>query len=266
MGIDINEKDCNHSARLQNSTIFADFDTKVGHLSIHQKEQVKKLVDEYHQLFSDVPKKTNAACHDVIVGDTLPIKQHPYRLNPIKLQYLRREVQYMLDNDITEPSKSNWSSPCILVPKQDGTYRLCTDFRKVNSVTKTDSYPIPRIVDCIDKIGNAKFVSKFDLLKGYWEVPLTGRAKEISAFVTPDGLYQYKVMPFGMKNTSATFLRMIHSLLQDLEGCEAYIDDVIIYSKTWEEHLRIMCVLFDILAKANLTVNLGTKISLVNKL
>lgn len=193
VGIDMNEKDCNQNVRLKNSTMFANFDTKVEHLSIHQKEQVKKLVYEYHQLFSEVPKKTNAACHDVIVGVALPIKQHPYRLNPIKLQYLRREVQYMLDNDIIEPSYSNWSSPCILVPKWDGTYRLCTDFRKVNSVTKTDFYPIPRIDDCIDKIGNAKFVRKFDLLKGYWQV---------------------------------------HSPLRDLEGCEAYIDDVIIYSKT----------------------------------
>ena len=254
--VEMNEKDCNQSVRLKNSEILADFDAKLGHLNIHQKEQVKNLMNEYHQIFSDVPKKTNAACHDVIVSDVLPIKQHPYRLNPIKLQYLRREVQYMLDNDIVEPSKSDWSSPCILVPKQDGTYRLCTDFRKVNSVTKTDSYPIPRIDDCIDKIGNAKFVSKFDLLKGYWQVPLTERAKEISAFATPDGLYQYKVMPFGMKNAPATFQRMIHSLLQDLEGCEAYIDDVIIYSDTWDEHLRIMRALFDILAKANLTVNL----------
>lgn len=118
MVIDINKKDCNQSACLQNSTIFANFDTKVGHLSIHQKEQVKKLVDEYYQLFSDVPKKPNAAVMNVIVGDALPIKQHPYRLNPIKLQYLRREVQYMLDNDIIKPSKNNWTSPFILVPNR----------------------------------------------------------------------------------------------------------------------------------------------------
>ena len=77
---------------------------------------------------------------------------------------------------------------------------MCTDYRKVNSVTKTDTFPIPRIDDCIDNIGHAKYVTKFDLLKGFWQIPLTDRAKEISAFVTPDGLYQYKVMPFGMKN------------------------------------------------------------------
>ena len=88
-------------------------------------------------------------------------------------------------------------------------------------------------------------------------MPLTERAREVSAFVTPDGFYQYKVMPFGMKNAPATFQRMIHSLLRHLEGCEAYIDDVIIYSNTWDDHLRIMRKFFNILAKANLTVNLA---------
>ncbi|KAK3106188.1 hypothetical protein FSP39_014556 [Pinctada imbricata] len=251
------EKDFAQSVRLKNSEILTNPEVKLGHLTVHQKEEVHQLMREYTTIFPDVPKKTNASHHDVIVGDASPIKQHPYRLNPIKLQYMRKEIQYMLENDIIEPSISDWSSPCILVPKQDGTYRLCTDFRKVNSVTKTDSYPIPRIDDCIDKIGSAKFVSKFDLLKGYWQVPLTERAREISAFATPDGLYQYKVMPFGMKNAPATFQRMIHSLLHHLEGCEAYIDDVIIYSDTWDDHLRIMRTFFDILAKANLTVNLA---------
>ena len=255
--VENNEKDFIQSVRLTNSEILTNPEVKLGHLTAHQKEEVLQLMEEYTLIFPDVPKKTNAALHDVIVGDALPIKQHPYRLNPLKLQYIRKEIQYMLENDITEPSNSEWSSPCILVPKPDGTYRLCTDFRKVNSVTKTDSYPIPRIDDCIDKIGSAKFVSKFDLLKGYWQVPLTERAREVSAFVTPDGLYQYKVMPFGMKNAPATFQRMIHSLLRHLEGCEAYIDDVIIYSNTWDDHLRIMRKFFNILAKANLTVNLA---------
>jgi hypothetical protein len=119
----------------------------------------------YPSIFMNVPKKTTAACHNVIVGDAVLIKLHPYRLNQLKLQHLLFEVKYMLYNEIIEPSKSDWSSPCILVPKLDGTYRLCADFRKVNSVTKTDTYPIPRIDDCIDKIGSAKFVSKLDLLK-----------------------------------------------------------------------------------------------------
>ena len=122
---------------------------------------------------------------------TTPIKQHPYRVNLVKLQFLRKEVEYMLANGIIEPSSSEWSSPCVLIPKGDRSgYCFCTDFRKINAVTKSDSYPIPRIEDCIDRIGVSKYVSKLDLLKGYWQVPLTNRAKEISAFVTPDGFFQ----------------------------------------------------------------------------
>ena len=143
-------------------------------------------------LFPDTPSRIDQVVHDVDVGEATPIKQHPYRVNPLKLKIIREEVAYMLDNDLIEISNSEWSSPCVLVPKPDGTYRFCTDFRRVNKVTKSDSYPIPRVDDCIDRIGNARYVTKFDLLKGYWQVPLTSRAKEVSAFVMPDGLYQYK--------------------------------------------------------------------------
>ena len=163
----------------------------------------------------------------------------------------------MLENDLIEASSSEWSSPCVLVPKPDGTYRFCTDFRQVNKVTKSDSYPIPRVDDCVDRVGDAKFVSKLDLLKGYWQVPLTTRAKEISAFATPDGLYQYKVMPFGMKNAPATFQRLINTVISGLEGCSAYIDDVVVYSDTWERHLEHVHSLLLRLIEAKLTVNLG---------
>ena len=123
------------------------------------------------------------------VGDSAPIKQHPYSLSPMKRELLAKKVQYMLQNDIIEESQSNWSSPCILVSKHDGGFPSCTDFRKVNDKTKSDSFLIPRIADCIDQIGNAKFVSTFDMLKGYWQVPLIQRTRQISVFVTPSGLY-----------------------------------------------------------------------------
>ena len=97
---------------------------------------------------------------------------------------------------------------------------MCTDYRKVNSVTTTDSFPIPRIDDCIDKVGNSKYVTKFDLLKGFWQVPLTDTVKEVSAFATPNGLYQYKVMSFGMKNSSAMFQRLVNNVICGLDGCD----------------------------------------------
>jgi hypothetical protein len=177
-----------------------DLDTKLSHLTNVQQNDVKGLLHTFKHLFSDTPQITNIGYHDVIVDGATPVKQHPYRVNPLKAQYLNDEIKYMEEHGIIEKSRSDWSSPCILVPKSDGSYRFCTDFLKVNSVTKSDVYPIPRIEDCIDKVGVAKYVSKFDLLKGYWQVPLTERAKEISAFVTPDGLYQYNVIPYAVQN------------------------------------------------------------------
>lgn len=112
----------------------------------------------------------------------------------MKQSVMRAEVEYLMENGLAVPSCSPWSSPCFLVPKFDGTYRFCTDYRKVNSVTIPDSYRLPRMEDCIDNLGSARFVSKLDLLKGYWQVPLTTRASEISAFVTQDSFLQYSIL------------------------------------------------------------------------
>ena len=244
-------------SKLENSDILKNLNNKLSHLEPSQQEELKQLIHEYEHLFPDIPTRTDKIYHDVIVEDSKPIKQHPYRMNPLKQKHLQDEVKYLLENDFIEPSQSNYSSPCILVPKSNGTYRMCTDYRKVNSVTKTDSFPIPRIDDCIDKVGNSKYVTKFDLLKGFWQVPLTDRAKEVSAFATPNGLYQYKVMPFGMKNSPATFQRLVKNVICGLDGCDAYIDDVIIYSDSWSDHLQRIRKFLDQLSKAKLTVNLA---------
>ena len=244
------------STKLHNSDVLCNMNEKLSHLEEPQRRDIEALIEEYQHLFPDVPSRTDRITHDVDIGDAPPIKQHPYRLNPIKQQHLDEEIKYLLENDFIEPSQSSWSSPCLLVPKPDGSYRMCTDYRKLNNVTKADTYPIPGMDDCVDKIGTAKYVSKFDLLKGFWQIPLTDRAKEASAFVTSKGLYQYKVMPFGMRNSPATFQRLINSIIADIEGCEGYIDDVIIYSATWEEHIKIMRKFFQCLSEAKLTINL----------
>ena len=105
-------------------------------------------------------------------------------------------------------------------------------------MTKTDILSVLRMDDCIDNIGQAKNVTKFDLLKGFWQIPLTDRAREISDFVTPDELYQYKVMPFGMKNSPATFQRLINMIITGLDDFKAYIDDAIIYSEEWDQQIK----------------------------
>lgn len=115
----------------------------------------------------------------------------------------------MLENGIAEPSSSSWASPCLLVEKSDKSPRFCTDYRKVNAVSKPDAYSLLRVKECIDRVGAARFVSKFDLLQGHWQIPLTNRAKEFSAFITPSGLYAYTVRSFGLRNAAATFQQLM---------------------------------------------------------
>lgn len=244
------------SLKLANSGVLENLGSKLDYLSKDKQSDVTQVIEEFKHLFTNELGCTTKAIHDVDVNDAKPIKQHPYRLNPNKLADVRKEVQYMLEHDIIEPSQSNWSSPIVMVPKSDGTTRFCIDYRKVNAVTRSDSFPIPRIEDCIDRVGKAAFVSKIDLLKGYWQVPLSDRAKEISAFVTPDGLFQSKVMPFGMKNAPATFQRLMNHVIAGLDNCVVYIDDVLVHSDTWDDHIKHLKDLFVKLSDANLVINL----------
>ena len=172
------------STKLQNSDILKDPNQKFSHLDPVHRKEMKQLIHKYEHLFPDIPTRTDKIYHDVNVEDSQPVKQHPYRMNPTKQKYLTEEIQYLLDNDFIEPSQSEWSSHCILIPNSDGSYWMCTDYRKVNNLSKTDTFPIPRIDDCIDKIGNSKYITKFNFLKGFWQIPLTERAKEISLTLT----------------------------------------------------------------------------------
>ena len=243
--------------RLKNSEILNDLNTYFAHLSPSEGDDLITLFSAYGNLFSDVPSRTTLVTHDIDIGDSRPIKQHAYRANPLKRLQLQKEVKFMLDHHIAEQSFSPWSSPCILVPKPDHTYRFCTDFRKVNAVTKPDSFPLPRMDDCVDRIGSAVFVSKIDLLKGYWQIPLSERAKEISAFVTPDSFLQYTVLPFGLRNAPASFQRLVNHVLAGASNCEAYLDDLVVYSATWREHVGHLKDVLERLSAANLTVNLA---------
>ncbi len=241
---------------MSNSEILQNLDVKLSHLEDKDRKELSELILEFSDIFPDVPTRTSVLSHDVDVGDTQPIKQHPYRVNQVKRELIKSEVDSMLENKIIQPSHSPWSSPCVMIPKSDGSIRFCTDFRKVNAVTKGDSFPIPRIDDCIDRIGSAKYVTKLDMMKGYWAVPLTERAREVSAFATPDGLYEYLVMPFGMKNSGASYQRLVNQCVGHIDGVEVYVDDVAIHSDTWEKHLIILRKVFWELRKAGLTGNL----------
>ena len=244
--------------RLKNSDILRCPSTKFSHLSQNQMTHIHQLLEEFAKLFPGVPLVCPLVKHDVkLIDSAAPVKQAPYRLPPHKLEIMRSEVNFLLENGLVEPSDSPWASPSLLVPKPDGSHQLCTDYHKVNALTRADSFPLPRIDDIIDSIGEAKYVTKLDLLKGYYQISLTERARQISAFVTPFGLYQYRVLPFGMRNAPATFQRLMNAVVADLENVKAYLDDLIVYSNTWQEHMSTLRSLFVRLQEAGLVINLA---------
>lgn len=245
------------SARMLNSEVLSQLSTYLSHLTREQQLDIERLVNIHLKLFGDMPSRTTVIEHDIDVGNAVPIKQHAYRVNMAKREMINKEVDYLLKHGLAIPSYSPWSSPCLVTPKSDGTPRFCTDFRKVNAVTVPDSFPLPRIEDCIDSVGSAAYVSKLDLLKGYWQVPLTERASEISAFVTPDHFLQYTVMAFGMRNAPATFQRLMSTVLSGVANCNVYLDDVVIYSSNWSGHVDTLATVFKRLADASLTLNLA---------
>jgi len=232
--------------KLKNSDVLANMGTKLCHLSSSQQTQFSSLIREFADVFPDVSQQTTLVSHDVDVGDSCPIKQHPYRVNPVKLGAMKKETNYMLSNNIIEPSESEWSSPCLLVAKGDVIYRFCTNFRKVNLMTKTYSYPIPHAEDCIDKVGHSEYVTYLKAIGWYFWHHGQERYLRLSH-------RQYKVMSFGMNNVPANFQQIIH---QGLEG-EGYTDDIIVFSDTREQHLQWVKAFLTYLRQAHLTVNLA---------
>ncbi|XP_076049782.1 uncharacterized protein LOC143030516 [Oratosquilla oratoria] len=249
-----------HSAtgpKLDNSTIVRNLSEKLKHLSGAQVEDIQSFLTDFKGVLGDTPRPCSTLEHDVGTEGALPIRQRPYRLNAFKREYLRAEVQRLQELGIVEPSHSPWASPVVLVPKPDGSMRLCVDYRRVNAVTKADGYPLPRIDDVIDDVGAARWVTKLDLLQGYYQVRLTERSRAISAFVTPEGLYQFTVLPFGLRNAPSTFQRLMNFITTGLEGVRCYLDDIVVFGDTWEEHLDRLKTLFAALAANSLTVNLA---------
>lgn len=163
----------------------------------------------------------------------------------------------MLKKGIIKKSYSPWSSPVVLVTKKNGKVRFCIDYRKLNQITKKDNHPIPRIDDMLTQFNGSQWFTSIDLKSGYWNVMMDEKDKEKTAFITPFGLYQFEVMPFGLCNAPATFQRMMQHVLGDLIYTKApvYLDDVNIHSETFEQHLLDLQEVFDLIRKANLKLS-----------
>ena len=227
-------------------------------LTPSQQEDLKQLLNEFPDVAGEKLGRTAVIQHEIRVVDSEPIHQQPYRIPAARKEVIKKEIDKMLGMGIIQPSTSPWASPTVLVEKKDGDIRFCVDYRKLNRVSKFDAYPMPRVEDVLDNVGAAKYISTLDLAKGYWQIPMAGDSKEKTAFTTPFGLFEFQVMPFGLHNAPATFQRMMNDVLREcFDFCQVYIDDVAVYSTTWEEHVEHLRRVFTCLREANLTLKMA---------
>lgn len=180
--------------------------------------------------------------HKIDTERSQPVKIPVRRMAPAKRSIIKEEVNEMLENRIIEDSTSPWSAPVVIVYKKDGGRRFCVDYRGLNAVTKKDVYPLPRPDDILESLNDAKYFSHFDLLKGYWQVNLDNDSKEKTTFSTPDGHYQFRKLPFGLTNSPSTFQRGMDIILKGLvwTDCLVYLDDIIIFASSLQEHKERM--------------------------
>ena len=208
----------------------------------HDLEKLIKLINEYSDAWATPGEplgRTDKVQHTIEIGDAEPFKI-PYRRLPLaKKKVAEVEIEKMLEENVIVPSTSPWSSPVCMVTKKDGTIRFCIDYRKLNGVTKKNSYPLPRIDETLDSLGGNEWFCTLDLQSGYWQIGMYPNDIEKTAFSSHMGLFQYNVMPFGLCNAPATFEAMMETLLSDLlwKRCLVYLDDIVVFGKTFDECL-----------------------------
>ena len=187
-------------------------------------------------------------------GNHKPIAISRYRLGKPREELIEQEVQKLLKNQIIQKSSSPWCSPVVIAPKKDGTKRLCIDFRKINEVTIKDAYPLPRIDDILNTLSGSTIFSTLDATSGYHQIPIAIEDIPKTAFQTASGLYEFTRMPFGLSNAPAAFQRTMDDIFREEKGkfLQVYLDDIIIYSKSREEHEKHLNVVLKKIQEANL--------------
>ena len=222
-----------------------------------QKNQLFSLLTGFSDVFAgsqDDFGRTSRMTHEIATGEAQPIKQPVRRISPSQRQEVRRLLRRMLDQQVIQNSSSPWASPIVLVKKKDGTCRFCVDYRKVNSITSKDAYPLPRVDDILDALAGSKVFSTLDLISGYWQVEVAPQDRPKTAFSTTEGLFEFNVMPFGLCNAPATFQRLMDLVLAGLQwtSCLVYIDDIVVFGRSFEEHLANLSIVLQRLREANL--------------
>ena len=225
------------------------------------KEKIRRLLIDNYRNFAfktDELGHTNLVKHSIDTQGQGPIRQRAYRNSPKQKETAQEIIDELLENKIIRFSMSPWAAPIVLVKKKTGDTRLCVDFRKLNAITKKDSFPLPRIDDVLDLLQGQIYFSTLDLASGYWQIELEEDSKEKTAFIVDNNLYEWNRLAFGLTNAPGTFQRLMNSVLRSviLKICLVYLDDIIIFSRSIEEHISNLKTVFSLLEEANLKLKL----------
>ena len=243
-----------------------DFHIDKDELNEDQQAMLLAFLQKHKDIFTSSDTdlgRTNLTEHKIDVGGAHPIKQRPYRIHPEKREKLREHINGMLEAGIIRPSNSPWASPVVLVDKPCGGIRFCVDFRKLNHITRKDSYPVPRIDESLDSLHGASFFSSLDLKSAYWQIAMEEKSRPYTAFTTYNGLYEFNVLPFGLANAGASFQTLMENILRDLQWktCLIYIDDIVVFSSDFETHMVRLDEIFERIKTSGLKNTLGNATS-----
>jgi len=230
----------------------------LAELTSEQHQKLEKFLNIVVPRASENPGVTNLTEHRIDVGQNRPVKQRCYVVSPRVQEAIREEVDKMLEAGIIEPSFSEWSNPIVMVKKPNGKYRFCLDFRKVNSLSKKDAYPLPQMNSILNKLRSAHYISTIDLSQAYFQIPLARESRDVTAFSVPGkGLYHFTRRPYGLTGAPATFQRLLDKLIgPEMEPFAfAYLDDIVVATPSFEDHLVWLSKVLDKISAAGLTIN-----------
>lgn len=239
---------------------------RTNHMNKEEKTKILNLIQKYsHLLHADSQPldSTNTVQHEIKTKDETPIYSKIYRLPKIHQQEVARQINDLLDKGIIRPSSSPWAAPVLIVDKKlDASgkrkFRMCIDYRNLNANTIDDRYPLPNITELLDKLGRCQYFSTLDLASGFHQIKVHPNSIHKTAFSTNEGHFEYLRMPFGLKNAPATFQRLMNNILRDEinKNCAVYMDDIIIFSPTLDEHIKHLESVFKKLDQANLRIQI----------
>lgn len=253
------EKRCYDIFKIERLTHITFDDLNIGPINDDQKAKLKQLIDEYRDCFAMNLSElghTTVTAMDIQLNDNNPVVYRPYRLGHTERNEVRLMVDDLLKHNIIRESISPYASPIIVVKKKTGDKRLCVDYRALNRKTSKQHYPIPRIEDQIDRLAGNKYFCALDMASGYYQIGLTEESKTKTAFVTPDGQFEFNRMPFGLANAPAVFQRAVNLVLGNarFDTALAYMDDILVPSSSFEQGIDRLKVVFNKLRQANLTL------------